>query len=339
MKQSLRVLMTGIIDYAGLFPPAQLPLAEAVRNYARYRQEPERWMLGRFVCPAARLGELSSLLDQLASAETPVPVSVLGQGSGSLAEFTRQVAGGVRELVAFGERHGASVAADAFEVKLPDELVHGPMGDAVETTILAVAVVVDTLLSECAGAGRGVPAPVAISYEAGGGKEWRRAVDQAVAALAREHVLVSCESRKHVRPAGFKLRCGGLEAPAFPSPELVAAAIAACRDAGIPMKFTAGLHHPMRHFNDSVRCKMHGFINVFVAGVMAHARGLTAEQLQPIIDEENPAEFVFIDEGVRWRDCFATTGEMRAARQQFVTSFGSCSFDEPRDDLRALGWM
>ena len=42
MRGSLRALLTGIIDYAGLFPPARLPLDQAVRNYGRYRNEPTK---------------------------------------------------------------------------------------------------------------------------------------------------------------------------------------------------------------------------------------------------------------------------------------------------------
>ena len=57
MQPSLRTLLTEIVDYAGLFPPAKLQLDEAIRNYARYLRGPEAWMLGRFVCPAARLRE------------------------------------------------------------------------------------------------------------------------------------------------------------------------------------------------------------------------------------------------------------------------------------------
>ncbi len=38
MSQAIHTLMTGLIDYAGLFPPAGLPMREAVGNYAKYRQ-------------------------------------------------------------------------------------------------------------------------------------------------------------------------------------------------------------------------------------------------------------------------------------------------------------
>lgn len=54
---SVRTLLAAAIDYAGLFPPAALRMPEAVADYRRHRAEPERWALGRFVVPAARLEE------------------------------------------------------------------------------------------------------------------------------------------------------------------------------------------------------------------------------------------------------------------------------------------
>ena len=53
-----RALLHNIVDYAGLFPPASLGMGEAVRNYAQYRRGEQRWMLGPFVLPVARLDEL-----------------------------------------------------------------------------------------------------------------------------------------------------------------------------------------------------------------------------------------------------------------------------------------
>ncbi|HEX4149018.1 MAG TPA: hypothetical protein VHY20_08525, partial [Pirellulales bacterium] len=61
MKASLRALLEHAIDYAGLFPPASLSLPEAAGNYTAYSQSAESWLLGQFVCPAARLQELSAL--------------------------------------------------------------------------------------------------------------------------------------------------------------------------------------------------------------------------------------------------------------------------------------
>jgi hypothetical protein len=50
--------MSGLIDYAGLFPPASLDLPAATRNYAAYRASEHAWILGRFVVPTARRDEV-----------------------------------------------------------------------------------------------------------------------------------------------------------------------------------------------------------------------------------------------------------------------------------------
>jgi len=61
---SARALLNGLIDYAGLFPPASLDMAAAVRNYASYRDGEHSWMLGRFIVPAPRLAEFDAASDQ-----------------------------------------------------------------------------------------------------------------------------------------------------------------------------------------------------------------------------------------------------------------------------------
>jgi hypothetical protein len=143
--------------------------------------------------------------------------------------------------------------------------------------------------------------------------------------------------------SGFKLRTGGVEALAFPSSEQVARAMVLARARSLPIKFTAGLHHPVRRFDKSVNAKMHGFVNVFVAGVLAHvsAQGPShqRDQLVPILEDEDPASFHFEDDALWWKDQHAKPEHVRLIRAHHVISFGSCSFDEPRDDLRSLGWL
>ena len=52
------LLRWGLIDYAGLFPPAALAMDDAVGRYARPTGAGrDAWMLGRFIVPASRLGE------------------------------------------------------------------------------------------------------------------------------------------------------------------------------------------------------------------------------------------------------------------------------------------
>ncbi len=62
---ALRTLVAGVVDYAGLFPPASLQMTDAVRNYADYRRSDDAWMLGRFVVPVSRLNEWQAAVGSL----------------------------------------------------------------------------------------------------------------------------------------------------------------------------------------------------------------------------------------------------------------------------------
>jgi hypothetical protein len=109
------------------------------------------------------------------------------------------------------------------------------------------------------------------------------------------------------------------------------------------MKATAGLHHPMRGMDHTgqgeAAVPMHGFLNVFGAGVLAHANGLRAADLLPILESRDPSTFSFDDDGFAWRDLRATTEQVEEARGEAVVSYGSCSFAEPIEDLEALGFL
>ena len=72
---SLRALVAGLVDYAGLFPPASLDMPAAAARYAEYRSSPDAWMLGRFIVPVTRLEELAAALP--ANADAPWALGIL----------------------------------------------------------------------------------------------------------------------------------------------------------------------------------------------------------------------------------------------------------------------
>lgn len=55
---SLRALLSNLIDYAGLYPPAGLPLDEVIARYKSYRDAEEHWILNRLVLPATKLPQV-----------------------------------------------------------------------------------------------------------------------------------------------------------------------------------------------------------------------------------------------------------------------------------------
>ncbi len=65
------VLLRDLIDYAGLFPPAALAMSSSVANYDGYLRSQWNWILGRFIVPAARLGEFEGALHGLPNPTAP----------------------------------------------------------------------------------------------------------------------------------------------------------------------------------------------------------------------------------------------------------------------------
>ena len=137
--------------------------------------------------------------------------------------------------------------------------------------------------------------------------------------------------------AGAKIRCGGVTADAFPPVEAVAAFVAACRDAGVRFKATAGLHHPIRYVEPRTGFHMHGFLNLLAAAVFAHAEGAGEPELAALLAEEDPSAFSVGDDGLAVHGRRAGAAAIAAARAELFTAYGSCSFDEPVEDLTALG--
>src|SRR5947207_13335470 len=115
----LRAFMEHLIDYAGLFPPAQLPLDQAVANYAHYLQEPDSWMLSRFIVPAVQLEALRPLARTHSEKAGPLPLSALGHAALDPAEFISGIEEDVQAIVALRGSIGMQATIDVFEVRLP----------------------------------------------------------------------------------------------------------------------------------------------------------------------------------------------------------------------------
>ncbi len=289
--RSLEVLLAGIVDYAGLFPPAALAMPAAVREYRDHRTGPYAWALGRFVVPAARLEELERALAEEAPASRGWRLSAL-----------------------VGPEHVRDAeAVRAFNARAEGRAVI----DVVETKAATVGEL-EAALAPLRGLGT-VYVEVPLEDD----------LESLLAELARRGVRA-------------KVRTGGVTAGAFPSPERLVRFLAACVALDLPFKATAGLHHPVRGeyrltYEPASPCgTMYGFLNDFVAAA-ALRRGAPAADAAAILEERNAAAFRFDDGGISWRERIRLeTDELARTRDTTATSFGSCSFREPIDDLRAL---
>jgi hypothetical protein len=80
----------------------------------------------------------------------------------------------------------------------------------------------------------------------------------------------------------------------------------------------------------------HGFLNLLAAAVFACADGLSADELVPLLAEEDPAAFAVDADGVRVHGRFASAEAVAETRAELFVAYGSCSFSEPVEDLSAL---
>lgn len=106
---TLQTLLTGAIDYAGLFPPAALSMREAVARYADYRGAAEVWALGRFVVPLARVEELVAAQRAVGAHSQGWRLSVL-LGDEPALEASR--------IRALNAAHARSALIDSAELKV-----------------------------------------------------------------------------------------------------------------------------------------------------------------------------------------------------------------------------
>ena len=83
---------------------------------------------------------------------------------------------------------------------------------------------------------------------------------------------------------------------------------------------------------------MHGFVNVFLTAALLWHGGNEKDAVATL-EERRPEAFKFGEGAVEWHAHRLTTDDLRVSRERFAISFGSCSFEEPVEDLQQLGWL
>ncbi len=261
----------------------------------------DSWMLSAFILPVAKFGAAGALLSHF-DKQHPLRVSALGPTTENAATFQAELSNVVEAVHSLRQQHGDQVSVVQLEMFVPQDVDAGKLNET-------AAVLSDLKIQAF----------------------WETPVEWA------EQMIVSLARMK--QPSfGYKLRTGGVTADAFPSSVQIARAILASTKHHVPIKFTAGLHHPVRQFRDEVKTEMHGFLNVLGAGVLSAEHHWDEAQTVDMLEDQTAKSFEFHDTVFAWRDWEITLDRIKA-RRKFVTSFGSCSFNEPREDLQGLKFL
>jgi hypothetical protein len=315
MLEPIRTLLSGLIDYAGLFPPAKLDMQKAAEAYAHAKRSEHEWALGRFICPVSRLREFS----QAAAVMMPGTHGTSGYREHAVGADPWRVS-----VIVDGKLHEDLEVIEGFNQHHMREDYGLAVVDALEMRI--------ALPSEIDHFAGLIPDDIYPFFE------------------FPPDVIKGGDARGYIaalagQGAAAKIRTGGITPDAFPSPRSVAEFIVGCAAAEVPFKATAGLHHPIRAEHPLTydpgcpRGVMHGFLNVFLAAALVKMHRLDARRAERILEETNPKAFVFTPEGVRWEGLVLDTMQLAMMRERAALSYGSCSFDEPIADLKAFGLL
>ena len=300
---SLRALLAHSIDYAGMFPPCSLGLDSAVRNQAEYVLSRDEWMLGAFVLSAEQFDAAKQLVSQF-DAQHPLRIAALGPKTASANAFLEALDDANAATRSLSRHNVDLISISHLEMFLPKDVDIASLNEA-----------------------RSIVGDLPVFWEAPPDR-----TEQTVALLSEFN------SDADSPTFGFKLRTGGVTADAFPTSMQIAKALVTPATHQLPLKFTAGLHHPLRQYREEVETKMHGFLNVLGAAVLAAEHRWDANQTAIMLEDENADSFSFTDDFFAWREWRIDIKRLQY-RRRFVVSFGSCSFDEPREDLRALNLL
>jgi hypothetical protein len=300
--RTLRALFGGILDYAGLFPPAALEMRPMVERYAKAVSGPEEWFVGRVIVPVSRLKEF----EEAAKGHLPVTKDALNAPVWRLSALApplweEQLDRAIEAIDGFNERH-----ADSLDGAAVIDTVECKAGSSEQ---------IDEALDR-------LPEEIFPYFELPVFKDVRGMV-ASMAGL----------------DAGAKVRTGGVTPDEHPTAEQLADFIAACAGGEVPFKATAGLHHPLRHRNDAVPADQFGCAGLMLGAALLWTDRIDATGLREILEERDASAFRFDSESASWRGHRLSHAELLVARERFAHAFGSCSIDEPLDHVREFGWL
>ena len=296
--KSVDALVAGLVDYAGLFPPASEDMRPALESYASYFQGPDRTALGRFIVPISRVKELEEAGGDLmprGSRTAPWRLSVL------VAEDVRAAS---EEMQKFNCRHsseskGGRAVIDVAELKAStvDEIGHQRRDLQPEfTPYFEIPITGDVSPLVKAIAQVGARAKVRTGGVTPEAFPPAEAVIRFITACQREAVPFKATAGLH-HPIRGEYRL--TYEPGGPS----------------------GM--------------MYGFLNVFLAAALLYG-GETEPTALAALEESDPSAFPFADDAIQWRGKRIGAEQILAARSEFAISFGSCSFREPVEELAHL---
>ena len=296
--KSVDALLTGLVDYAGLFPPAGEDMRPALESYASYLESPDRLALGRFIVPISRLKELEesgSDLMPLGDSSEPWRLGVL---------VADDVGGAAAEMLEFNDRHS-------------------PESDAGRAVIDVVELKASTV-NEIAHQRNDLPARFIAYFEIPISADVSPLVKAIATAGARAKIRTG-----GITPEAFPRAERIVDFLAACKHEGVAFKATAGLHHAVRGEYR------LTYEPGTPKTVMYGYLNLFVAAALLYT-GESEDTALAVLEDSEPSSFSFSDDAIQWREKRIALEQIVNFRSRFGISFGSCSFREPIDELAAL---
>lgn len=296
--RSVDALLAGLVDYAGLFPPASEDMRPALESYASYLESEDRKSLGRFIVPISRLRELETAGRDLMPRDPgsePWRLSVL---------VAEDVSAAADEMVKFNHRHCPESKAGH--------------------SVIDVAELKARTADEIGRQRRDLPPGMTAYFEI--------PITPDVSPLVKVIARVGARAKVRtggVTPEAFPKAGAVIDFIATCRRE----GIPFKATAGLHHPLRG--EYRLSYESGSPTGVMYGFLNVFLAAALLYA-GESEDAALEVLQESGPSAFTFTDDTIQWRDKSLSLEQILASRSEFAISFGSCSFREPVDELADL---
>ncbi|MBX2863632.1 MAG: hypothetical protein KTR27_08755 [Leptolyngbyaceae cyanobacterium MAG.088] len=310
---SLRLLLSTLLDYTGLLSSTAPALPTAVAAYERYSASSHRWMLGRLVLPLSQLSQFEDCLDHLDRT-----YSAAFWPLSIVLEPSHQALDRLAPWLKKQDRFTIS----ALEFKLGNT----------EANCQVSASAIASLLPH-------LPPHSDLFFD-----------------VPLDTSLPTYLDVLQGTRAAVNIYTGGLTKTHSPNSKTLAQGIVACANAHIPFKTTpVSACHPLANWqtlSNGTAIATPGFLNIALAAACAYGYGVTAAEIETILQINTPENLIFSAQEIICHSPFysqeATLSNvvrhlplevLANVRSRYFLGVSSYSFQTPIADLCRLGFL
>jgi hypothetical protein len=301
LSKSLELLLDKVFDYSGIFPPANLSLEDAFNKTINFNKELKNkfWINSDLVLGYEKLDELLDIIKSKTNLDRHIKISVL---SPNTIDNFEELFILIEKINNFQQNQKNLILIQSLETKITDNflLLDNNTKDKLSYLGTNFSVSLEPDLSN---------------------QNWQNRLENSInfISLNKSNLLL-------------KIRGTG---PTKIENNKIAKVIKFASNANINLKATGGLHHPI------IEKKLYennlGFLNLSLAIFFAKTfpDQISEEFIFELLENDNCSSFDFSN-GIAYKHLNISLSEVQSIKSTYIFSIGSCSINEPDDDINRL---